>query len=382
MIYQFLFQTIFAIHIHMKMSELEKIKILDNTLDDWLWVAGLMLFVFVFKRYLSKLLGSAVYTIFRRFSKENKVKTFNELVLEPAQWMLMLIIFSFAINLLHYPAKWDIDFNDIHLNQVLFDILKLMLGISFTWFVLRIIDFIGVLIAERATQTESKMDDMLVPFVKDSLKVIIVVVSLFAVLSNIFKVNIASLIAGLGIGGLAIALAAQESLKNLFASITIFLDKPFAIGDIVRVDDITGTVENIGFRSTRLRTFNKTYVTLPNKMMVETSVDNLSMRTYRYVDTTIILGYETGTESLKKIVEKISDFMLNTEFIENDFVVCFNEFKDNGYELSLVYNINQIEFRNFMEYKEKVNFQIDDIICRHGGVYAKATRIIEMKNKS
>jgi hypothetical protein len=94
------------------------------------------------------------------------------------------------------------------------------------------------------------------------------------------------------------------------------------------------------------------------------------------------LGYETGNESLKRIIEQISDYMLNTEFIENDFVVRFNEFKENGYELSLAYNINQIEFRHFMEYKEKVNFSIDEIIRKQGGVYAKATRIVEMKNKS
>lgn len=363
------------------MNNLEHIKILDNTLEDWLWVLGWLFIAFLFKRYLSNLIGSLVYTLFRRFSKESKVKTFNELVLEPAQWMLFLVILSFVIDMLKYPQRWDIDFHDIHLRVILIDLLKLMLGISFTWFVLRIIDFIGLLLAERAALTESKMDDMLVPFVKDSMKVIVVVIAIFAVLSNIFNVNIASLIAGLGIGGLAIALAAQESLKNLFASVTIFLDKPFTIGDVVSIGGITGTVENIGFRSTRLRTFNKTYVTLPNKMMVETSVDNLSLRTYRYVNTTITLGYETGSEALKKIIDDISQYMLDTEFIENDFVVRFNEFKENGYELALVYNINQIEYRHFMEYKEKVNMQVDEIIRRHHGVYAKAMRIIEIQNK-
>lgn len=362
------------------MKELETIRILDNTLKDWSIVVGLMLFAFLFKKYLSNIVGSLVYRAFRRFSKESKVKVFNELVLAPAQWMLLLVIFSFAIDLLHYPRKWDIDFHEIHLREILTDLLKLLLGVSFTWFILRIIDFIGVLLSERASQTESKVDDMLVPFVKDSLKVIVVVIALFTALSNIFHVNIASLIAGLGIGGLAIALAAQESLKNLFASITIFIDKPFTVGDIVTIGGVTGSVEHIGFRSTRLRTFNKTYVTLPNKLMVETSVDNLSMRTHRFVNTTIILGYETGREALQKIIEDISQYMIDAPYIENDFVVRFNEFRENGYELALVYHINQIEYRHFMEYKERVNLRIDEIIRNHKGVYAKATRIIEMRN--
>jgi len=363
----------------LSMRELEKIKFLDNSLDNWLWITGIMIIVFIFKRYISKILGSLIYTLFRRYSKENKVKIFNELVLAPAQWMILLIILSFSVNLLRYPTMWNIDFHDIHLQSILNNMLKLMLSLSFTWFVLRITDFIGVLMADRATLTESKLDDMLVPFIKDSIKVVIMVTSLFFILSNIFEVNIASLIAGVGIGGLAIALAAQESLKNIFASVTIFLDKPFTIGDIVQVGQVTGTIENIGFRSTRLRTYNKTFVTLPNKLMIETSVDNLSMRTFRFVKTTIILSYETGKDKLESIVKAISSYMEQADFIEKDYSVRFNEFRENGFEIALEYNIREVEFNSFMELKEKVNFAIAEIINTQGGQYAQSSRIVELK---
>lgn len=363
----------------LSMRELEKIKFLDNSLDNWLWITGIMIIVFIFKRYISKILGSLIYTLFRRYSKENKVKIFNELVLAPAQWMILLIILSFSVNLLRYPTMWNIDFHDIHLQSILNNMLKLMLSLTFTWFVLRITDFIGVLMADRATLTESKLDDMLVPFIKDSIKVVIMVTSLFFILSNIFEVNIASLIAGVGIGGLAIALAAQESLKNIFASVTIFLDKPFTIGDIVQVGQVTGTIENIGFRSTRLRTFNKTFVTLPNKLMIETSVDNLSMRTFRFVKTTIILSYETGKDKLESIVKAISSYMEQADFIEKDYSVRFNEFRENGFEIALEYNIREVEFNSFMELKEKVNFAIAEIINTQGGQYAQSSRIVELK---
>jgi len=154
----------------LSMRELEKIKFLDNSLDNWLWITGIMIIVFIFKRYISKMLGSLIYTLFRRYSKENKVKIFNELVLAPAQWMILLIILSFSVNLLRYPTMWNIDFHDIHLQSILNNMLKLMLSLTFTWFVLRITDFIGVLMADRATLTESKLDDMLVPFIKTPLK--------------------------------------------------------------------------------------------------------------------------------------------------------------------------------------------------------------------
>ena len=119
-------------------------------------------------------------------------------------------------------------------------------------------------------------------------------------------VNIIALTTGLGIGGIALAMASKESLENLLGSFTIFLDQPFTVGDTVTVGSITGTVEKVGFRSTRIRTFDKSIVTVPNKKMIDAELDNLGMRPVRRVKFNIGLTYETSIEQMKLIVADIS----------------------------------------------------------------------------
>ncbi|HZF99847.1 MAG TPA: mechanosensitive ion channel domain-containing protein, partial [Chitinophagales bacterium] len=239
----------------MNLSErLLEYRILDNSVRNLLLFAGLLLVAWVFKRYISVLLGKVLYRFFRRYSHENRFTAFKHKLLPPLQWLLVLMIVMFGVGLLRFPAAWNITFMEMRLYSILTGVLRIGIAAAFTWVVLRMVDFLALVARERVRGTDSKLDDQLVPFIKDSAKIVIVVFALLFILGSILHLNIASLIAGVGIGGLAIALAAQESLKNLFASITIFLDKPFQVGDVVTAGAVTGTVENIGFRSTRLRT--------------------------------------------------------------------------------------------------------------------------------
>ena len=130
------------------------------------------------------------------------------------------------------------------------------------WIINRSIDFIGFKLKNRASETESKVDDQLIPFAVDMAKVITIVLGIVMILGNVFDVNIAALVTGLGIGGVAFALASKESLENLLGSFTIFFDKPFTVGDAVTLGGVTGVVEKVGFRSTRIRTFDKSIVTI------------------------------------------------------------------------------------------------------------------------
>ena len=153
------------------------------------------------------------------------------------------------------------------------------------------------------------MDDQLIPFVIDIIKIITYIFGLIIVMGNVFNVNITALATGLGIGGIAIAMASKESLENLLGSFTIFLDQPFTVGDIVTVGTITGTVEKVGFRSTRIRTFDKSLVTVPNKKMIDAELDNLGMRPVRRVKFNIGLTYETTPKQIKAIVFEIQEMI-------------------------------------------------------------------------
>ncbi len=166
--------------------------------------------------------------------------------------------------------------------------------LSFIWLLLRIIDFIATILEKKANLTADQTDNQLIVFFRDFFKVIIAIIGLMMVLNYAFGLNVGSMITGLSIVGAGIALALRESLENLIASFIIFFDKPFTTGDLVKVNNITGTVEKIGLRSTRIRSDQKTYVSVPNKQMVDSVLDNLSLRTQRKGELKLEIGLTTS----------------------------------------------------------------------------------------
>ena len=146
---------------------------------------------------------------------------------------------------------------------------------------LRIIDYLSIVMEKKANETADFSDNQLVIFFREFLKVVVIILCILVIIRFVFNKDITKILAGLSLAGAAIALAAKESLENLIASFIIFFDKPFTVGDLLKVHQINGTVEKIGLRSTRIRTLEKTYVTIPNKQMVDSIVDNLTLRNKR-----------------------------------------------------------------------------------------------------
>jgi len=176
------------------------------------------------------------------------------------------------------------------------------------------------------SKTETKLDDQLVPLIRKTMRFFVLVMGVILILQN-NGYNVASLIAGLGIGGLAVALAARDTLANFFGSITIFVDKPFRIGDWIKVGSVEGTVEEVGFRSTRIRTFYNSLVSVPNANISNNDVDNLGMREYRRLLTTLNLTYSTSPEQMEAFVEGIKAIVKSNSHFRQDFYeVHFNAF--------------------------------------------------------
>ena len=190
----------------------------------------------------------------------------------------------------------------------------------------RAIDIFADYLLERTAETETKLDDQLVPLVRSSMKIFVAAIGILFVLQNL-DVNIASLIAGLGIGGLAVALAAQDTIKNLLGGVTIFADKPFQVGDWVLIGDIEGTVETVGFRSSRVRTFYNSIITVPNARMTDTPVDNMGARRWRRYTTTLGMAYHTDPDRLQAFVEGIRALIrANPDMRKDYYIVEFHGF--------------------------------------------------------
>jgi MscS family membrane protein len=164
------------------------------------------------------------------------------------------------------------------------------------------------------------------------------------------------MITGLSIIGAAIALALRESLENLIASFIIFFDKPFTTGDLVRVQQITGTVEKIGLRSTRIRSDQKTFVSVPNKQMVDSVLDNLSLRTQRRADIRLELDFKTGRDKIDLLLRDMKNILERKEIEDSN--VLFGDISTNGYIIQSDYYTAPVTFKEYNVIKQDINLQV------------------------
>ena len=210
----------------------------------------------------------------------------------------------------------------------------------------RLVDIAADYWAEVAARTDSKLDDQLVPLVRTASKIFVAAVGAVFILQNL-NINITSLVAGLGIGGVAVALAAQDSIRNLLGGATILADKPFQVGDWVSIGDFEGTVEQVGFRSTRIRTFADSLISVPNARITDTEVNNMGRRSWRRYSTTLGLAYHTDPDRIQAFVEGVRAIVrANPKMRRDYYIVEFVTFADSSLNI-MVYTF--IEAANWNE---------------------------------
>jgi MscS family membrane protein len=364
-----------------KIERILELSFFGNSVKIYLIAFLVILAGLIFKRLLAKAIGFILYRVFRKQAASVGAKQLFQLTRKPLGSFLMLIFLFIACNLLTLPTEWNLaPVNEFGLRMVLLATFEILTLSCLIWLSLRIIDFIGLVLVARASKDENKMNDYIIPFAIDIIKIIVLVLGIFLILGSVFKLNIGSLIAGLGIGGLAIALAGKETIENLFGSFTIFLDKPFIIGDLIKIGEITGTVEKIGFRSTRIRTFEKSYVTIPNKKMIDAELDNLTMRTSMRVKTYFSLRFDTSTTTIQKIISGIEDHLKTHEQIETDYVVKLHDFGESAFQLFVSYYVLTGDWSEYMSVKEKINFEIIETVRKAGAEFARPSGSIRIEN--
>ncbi|MGY3054506.1 MscS family membrane protein [Pedobacter sp. UYEF25] len=338
-----------------------------------------------FRKLISKLLGKLLVKLFRNFAAQSHDATFISLLLIPLQFFLLIATLFIAFNQLRYPLNVTLFHHHTLVDKTTlaipitigdcFDKIFLFLIIlSIFWIILRIIDFISHVFLFKATSKESKTETQLIPFLKELFKAVIIFVAFFTLMGYVFEINVLTLITGLGIGGIAIALAAKESLENLLGSFTIFLDKPFVVGDLVKVDNVEGVIEKVGFRSTWIRTVDKTMVTIPNKGMIDGVLENMSLRNIRRVKFTVGVTYETPKDQLEKIVEKIRIFLFDHTDTNNDGIVYFDGFGASSLDIVIIYYITELDFGKYVLIKQEINYQIMDTVLGNNSGFAYPTQ--------
>jgi MscS family membrane protein len=256
---------------------------------------------------------------------------------------------------------------------------KLLVSISAVWSAFRLVDIVYVLLMRKALKTSNRFDDLLVPMISKSLKVFVVVMGVIFSADNL-NIDVTSLLAGLGLGGLAFALAAKDLLGNFFGSLTVLLDRPFQIGDWVVIGDVEGSVEEVGFRSTRIRTFYNSLITLPNAILTNTKIDNMGARRYRRMKSMLGLTYDTPHEKIDAFCEGIRALIRLHPYMRKDYYqVYFNQYNAASLDI-LVYVFWETPDWN-MELRERHRFLLDILrLAKQIGVeFAYPTQTLHIK---
>ncbi len=355
---------------------------LGNAISDYLISFAILFGGLFFKKYISTFLSWLLYRCFIQYGKTIGVKRFLELLSAPFGLLFLIGVVYFSFHRLSFPPEWEMASEKVFgLRFILLQVFEGAIIFAITWFLVRIVEFIGLVMYARAAFTDSKMDDQFVPFAKSALKIVVAICGFIFFLGVVFNLDVVSILTGLGIGGLAFALAAKETLENLLGSFTIFLDKPFKLGDMVKVGETEGRIEGIGFRSTRIRALDRTLVTVPNKKMVDYELLNDTERELRRAKFIIGLTYSTKAEQLKKVMLEISEAINAHPLTEPDPLVRFKEFGPSSLDIMVIYLARTPEFADFLKVQEEINFLIMDIVQKNDCDFAFPSRTVYMKSE-
>jgi MscS family membrane protein len=335
------------------MQDFWSLVVFGNSLRSYIIVASTILFVIILKRFISKLIARLLFSLIERIGSGLEKAAFLKLVVGPIGTFVVVFVSMSSIEKLHFPPQLEFDIYEVKSKTIFQSIGVIILVISFIWLLMRLVDFVSQILRQSARGDRGLRNMQMVVFLRDFLKAILGIIGLLMILDSAFKVNVSSILASLGLAGAAVALAAKESIENLIASFVIFFDKPFTTGDVLKVNNISGTVEKIGLRSTRIRTDQKTYVTVPNKQMVDSIVDNLTLRTQRKGELRLQVSLSTSSSDLDKLIAGLTE-ILKKDMIETS-TAFMNDIAGNAFLINVDYFTAPITQDQFNAVKQEVN---------------------------
>jgi len=280
---------------------------------------------------------------------------------EPLGWFLNLLGIYIAVLILGFSAG---------IQAGILLVIHVVGIVLIAWALYGGVEAVVDALNDYAEGTDSRIDDALVPLVRGLLRVIVVAVAMMMIIEE-FGYNATSLVAGLGIGGLAFALAAQQTLANLFGSLMIFTDRPFGPGDWIKTKHGEGVVEDVGLRSTRVRTFSKSLISVPNADIAGAPIENFSEMTMRRIKTDLTLTYSTTPEQMEFVLDGIRDLIEREEQMFHDaYYVSFVGFGASSLDVMILVFTTTTDFGEFLEIRQRFFLNIMKLVERAGTSFA------------
>jgi MscS family membrane protein len=302
-----------------------------NTVMDW----GISLLIILGAVVAGKIIYWIFGNIVKKLTSKTKTKIDDiiiDMVEEPVVLALTIVGLWYGLHRLAFPENWYDFMGKVY---------HVLIAVNITWLVARLVDaIIEEYVAPLTQKTESDLDDQIIPIVRKGLRSVIWILGVIVALNNA-GYDVGALIAGLGIGGLALAMAAKDSVSNIFGGVMIFTDKPFQVGDRIKVNGFDGTITEVGIRTSRMRTLEGRLVTIPNSQFTGNMVENVSAEPNRKVVLNLGLTYDMSAEQMEKAISLLKEIATNNKDVEDDVSVSFNAFGDFSLGLLYIYYIKK-----------------------------------------
>lgn len=336
---------------------------------------GIIFIFLIFRKIFSKY----VFKVLLWLVKKAPSSFFSQVMLafeKPMQWVFIVLGIYVSADYSHYLNEDNLLFLRFMRSSLIF-----LLG----WGLYNLASSSSLFFTKMNTKYSMEIDEILIPFISKSIRVIIVAIS-FTIIAQEFGYNISGFVAGLGIGGLAISLAAKDALGNLVGGVVIITEKPFSIGDWIMTPSVEGTIEDISFRSTKVRTFAQALVTVPNATLANENITNWSKMGKRQISFNLRVAHDTPKDKLENVVKRINYLLKNHEGIHPETIlVNFDKYQENGFDIFLYFFTNTTNWEEFLKIKEEVNFEILDILDNESVSLALQSRKLylgpEMENQ-
>jgi len=327
------------------------------------------------------LLGKLIQLVFTNMAKQKQIveKPIVRVLLKSLCRPLPFLFFAIGLRVGLYVIDYVVPkAGVVHVS------FKVLFLFAVTFFIYSLVDVLDYAITHFTEKTHTKLDDMMAPVVRKSLRVVIVVLALVQMAQILSGEKITSILAGLGVGGLAVALAAQETIKNFFGSLVIFADKPFELGERVVVGGHDGTIEEVGFRSTRIRTLDGHLVTVPNGELANQMIQNIGKRPFIKRVMNVTITYDTPPEKVQQAVDILKELLDNHEGMDPEFPprVFFNDFNDCSLNILVIYWYHPPAYWDYLAFSEKLNMELLRRYNEAGIEFAFPTQTLYVNNLS
>ena len=341
------------------------------TVWQWMGLGGAILIGLIIRKLVSLLMKAA-----HKIASSRSKSKWDDLIIEaftgPTGTLAAVGVWYICISLLDFSKSTT---------AMLVTVLQVVLSVALIILFYRLTSVFIEFLSSISSRTESDLDDQLMPIVGKTLKILVVTIGSLVALQNL-GINVVSALAGLGLGGLAFALAARDTAANMFGSFTIFMDQPFKMGDWVKIDGThEGIIESIGLRTTRIRTFKKTEISLPNSVVANTSIENISRRPYRRVYTTIGITYGSPAEKVEQLVKQIRDIIRNNNHaVEEGMQVSFVDYAASSLNIMVYFFVNVNDWTQELQAKQEVYLAIMKAVENLGLEFAFPTQTIHLES--